>query len=278
MPIIRTTYLNQTPNKTPRGLANFTPELGIMHETAGYGSLTYNLRRDVASSFNYWIGTEPGPGKEAPIEWYVDEQKFIAWGAGIGPPGAVGGVLYDGYSRWTTPRREYWRRRVAGLMISEINECAINIEIEGLNNGNPITPAQRDAAIWLLRHLSRKYAIPLIAAYWPEHMQVAPIHKSDAQGYSAAYLVQLAAAPSTAPANGVDPRLAAIWAAAGGKGHDDSTLGMWIPGPGLGLGLAIQAPDGNGIIQKCERMYIGQGANGQARFPRIDELKAWGLL
>lgn len=70
--------------------------------------------------------------------------------------------------------------------------------------------------------------------------------------------------------------LRAVWIAAGGVGHKDTALG-WIPGPGLPTGPVVSAPDGNGILQRCERMYIGIDRNGVARFPLLTELAAWGI-
>jgi len=51
-----TSYLNKTPNKTARNTTSFKPEFVILHETAGYGSLEWNLRPEVRSSYNYLIG------------------------------------------------------------------------------------------------------------------------------------------------------------------------------------------------------------------------------
>lgn len=80
------------------------------------------------------------------------------------------------------------------------------------------------------------------------------------------------------PADRIDPRLADVWVAATGKGHTDPGSGFWIPGPGLGTGPAVAAPDGNGLIQPCERMYIGIDSAGRPRFPLLAELKSWGIV
>lgn len=76
---------------------------------------------------------------------------------------------------------------------------------------------------------------------------------------------------------GVDIRLIPAWNAAGGTGRKVAGVGH-VPGPGLAKMPAIPAPDGNGIIQRCERMFIGLDAAGQPRFPLLSELDAWGLL
>jgi hypothetical protein len=89
---------------------------------------------------------------------------------------------------------------------------------------------------------------------------------------------KMLAAPQLPPDSGIDPRLAAVWLGAHGAGHDDKESGLWIPGPGYGVSPAIVAPDGNGILQRCERMYIGIDRAGRARFPLLSELLAWGIL
>lgn len=53
--IFNRTYLNRTPNKTARKTSGFVPTFVVMHETAGFGTLEWNLRADVQSSFNYLI-------------------------------------------------------------------------------------------------------------------------------------------------------------------------------------------------------------------------------
>jgi hypothetical protein len=44
-----TSYLNRTPNKHSRGVRDFVPLGVVWHETAGYGSLDWNMRKDVAA-------------------------------------------------------------------------------------------------------------------------------------------------------------------------------------------------------------------------------------
>lgn len=160
---LNTTYLNRTPNKTPReNPAGFRPEFVVMHETAGYGSLEWNLRADVRSSYNYLIN------RAGVIFHYVDENRFIAWGAGV-------------RSRWSVEGQTYTN--------GQINVAALNVELEGPNDGQPITLAQFESGVELIRHFNQTYGIPMDSAYYPEHHDVAPGYKSDARGYDARILV-----------------------------------------------------------------------------------------
>ena len=152
----KTTYLNRSPSKTLRGLTGFRPEFVVMHETGGYGSLAWCLRPEVRASFNYLI-TRAGT-----IHHYIDERKYIAWHAGI-------------QSRWTLTGRIY----IGG----EINVCAIGVEIEGPNDGTPITKVQTTRAAHLMVHFHDVYGIPIDTPYFPEHKDVAPGYKSDGQGF-----------------------------------------------------------------------------------------------
>lgn len=87
--IFNTRYLNKTPHKTPRKTSGFVPTFVVMHETAGYGTLEWNLRPAVKASFNYLVD------RGGTVWHYVDEQAFIAWHAGIGPAYAP----YNGLSQ-----------------------------------------------------------------------------------------------------------------------------------------------------------------------------------
>ena len=163
-----TSYLNRTPNKTPRNTRNFKPEFVVMHETAGYGSLNWCLRREVAASFNYLI-TRSGA-----IYHYVDERTNIAWHAGI-------------------------RSFARGYAGSQINVQSIGVELEGPNDGTPITTAQTKSMVELLRYFRTEYAIPLTRQYYFGHKDVAPGYKTDPQGYSVEYTLKIIADTEPAP-------------------------------------------------------------------------------
>jgi hypothetical protein len=164
-----TSYLNKTPSKTARTATSFKPEFVVMHETAGYGTLEWNLRPEVRASFNYLIV------RNGFIYHYVNEREYIAWHAGINTRWKINSRLYEG---------------------SEHNTYAIGVELEGPNDGTPITGAQRDSTIKLMQYFNQAYKIPLQAVYFPEHYQVVaavnPTYKSDAKGYNASLLVELA--------------------------------------------------------------------------------------
>ena len=176
-----TEYLNKTPNKTPRGIGTYKPRFVVWHETAGYGSLEWNLVKG-RGGYNYLIK------RSGEIYHYVDERRFIAHHAGIGderPP-------WNGESRWMIDGRLY-----TGY---GINVASIGVEIEGPNDSTPITAAQRAAAIALMRYFRTTYGIPLRAVYHPEHVQVAPYYKTDLQGATISTLVDEAAKDDTTPA------------------------------------------------------------------------------
>ena len=163
-----TSYLNRTPNKTARNSTRFVPEFVVMHETAGYGSLEWNLRPDVRASFNYLIT------RNGVIYHYVDEQAFIAWHAGI---------------------RSYAR----GYSGGQINVYSIGVELEGPNDGTPITTAQTQSMVALLRYFREKYGIPLTRQFYFAHKDVAPGYKDDPRGYSVEYTLKLIADSEPAP-------------------------------------------------------------------------------
>lgn len=161
-------YLNLTPNKTARSTRNFKPEFVVMHETAGYGSLQWNLRADVRSSYNYLIS------RSGTVFHYVDERAYIAWHAGIGSAAR-------GYSG------------------GQVNVFAIGVELEGPNDGTPITTAQTKSMIDLLRYFGDTYGIPLTRQYYFAHKDVAPGYKSDPTGYSVEFTLKIIAETEPAP-------------------------------------------------------------------------------
>lgn len=168
-----TSYLNRTPNKHSRGVRDFVPLGVVWHETAGYGSLEWNMRRDVAASFNYLIV------RSGEIYHYVDERAFVAWHAGIKSAWTLGGVTYAG---------------------AQINKYFIGVEIEGPNDGTPITPAQAVSAVNLVQYFSTHYRIPKSPRWQPEHAEVAPGHKTDGRGFDADLLIARAVSVEPAPA------------------------------------------------------------------------------
>jgi len=263
---LNTSYLNRTPNKEQRANGGYRPIACLWHETAGLGSLDYCLQPTIRASFNYLID------RNGAIYHYVDERSYIAWGGGIGPSGTVNGISYNGLS--------YWRVEGTTYRGSSLNSAFIHIELEGPNDGTPITGQQTESAIILMLYCAARYNIPLDAVRHPEHAQVAPTYKTDALGYSAETIRQLAiiratpAAPQTGYA--VDSRLIKLWDALGGLGREIAGLG-WVSGPGWAIGDARPAPDGNGIIQPCERYWIGLDKDKKPRLPLANEVKNWGL-
>ncbi|MBA3469777.1 MAG: N-acetylmuramoyl-L-alanine amidase [Herpetosiphonaceae bacterium] len=167
-----TSYLNLTPNKTARSTRAFKPEFVVMHETAGYGSLQWNLKPEVRSSYNYLIS------RTGTVYHYVDEKAFIAWHAGISSA-------------------------ARGYTGGQLNVYAIGVELEGPNDSTPITTAQTKAMVELLRFFRETYGIPLTRQYYFAHKDVAPSHKSDPRGYSVEYTLKIISdsepAPTTRP-------------------------------------------------------------------------------
>lgn len=161
---LNTSYLNKTPNKHARTEPAHLVGI-VLHETAGFGTLEWNLKPDVKASFNYLIL------QNGAIYHYVDETRFVAWHAGIRSAWTINGIRYSG---------------------ADFNEYFVGIEVEGANDGTPITTAQRDSLIALLQHLNQRYTIPLDTAHCPEHAQIAPGYKTDAKGFSNAVILELA--------------------------------------------------------------------------------------
>jgi hypothetical protein len=167
---LNTSYLNKTPNKEPRGTTRFIPQFVVMHETAGYGSLDWNLKPSVRSSYNYLIS------RNGTIYHYVDEQAFIAWHAGVNSSYTING---------------------AALSNGQLNIYSIGVEIEGPNDGTPITAAQTASAILLMLHFKKVYNIPIDSDHYQGHEAVAPGYKTDPDGYSVKRLIKLAEADDT---------------------------------------------------------------------------------
>lgn len=208
-----TSYLNKTPNKSERSIP-FKNFIGVvMHETAGFGTLEWNLRPEVRSSFNYLIT------RNGTIFHYVNEREYIAWHAGVNTTWTINGKKYKG---------------------GDFNVYFIGVEFEGLNDGTPITSAQRDSGIQLLQYFNREYGIPFVYNRFPEHYQLVaeinPSYKSDAQGYNAAYLVDLAKPQTndewryTSPLGYVvDQKFRKAWIDSGGEWRGTSLYAVGWP-------------------------------------------------
>lgn len=161
-----TSYLNRTANKWPRQ-ASQQIEFVVWHETASpnplnpQGTLDYNLSAAVESSYNYLIA------RDGRIFHYVDERSWISYHAGLHSAAR-------GYVEWG------------------VNTHSIGVELDGPNNGEPITAAQRDAIIALMLYFKETYGIPIRREYHLGHKEVAPGYKSDPRGYSLDLAVHLA--------------------------------------------------------------------------------------
>jgi hypothetical protein len=163
---LNTSYLNKTLNKTKRLTTDFKPEFVVAHETAGSGTLDWNLKPSVKASFNYLIL------RSGEIYHYVNERTHFAWHGGIGPQHKP----YSGLSRIKIGNTLY-----VGI---QINIYGIGVELEGPNDGTPITTAQALAFIELLEYFNVTYGIPLTPEYIVEHKAIAPVYKTDPRGYS----------------------------------------------------------------------------------------------
>jgi hypothetical protein len=213
--IFNNSYLDRTQNKTLRTAADKTLPAAldfiVWHETGGFGTLKYNLPRSVGASFTHMIG------RDGTIYHYVDETRFIAWHAGKGdkrPP-------WNNESRWTLPNG----RLYVGY---NVNVHALGVELEGMNDGTPITAAQRTSAIAFIRWARERYGIPLEYGYHPEHTQVAPYYKSDVRGATISLIVDAARALDTPSAGAL---FDAAWRASGGDVYKPGVLF-----PGLKIG------------------------------------------
>lgn len=181
-PQLQTSWLNKTPHKTPRDTTTFTPAFVVAHETGGFGTLAWNVRPEAQASFNYLIL------RDGTTHWYVDETRFIAWHAGVGPKRAP----YYGIARHTIGNRLFYLDRNAGRTVSAVNMHSIGVEFEGPNSGQPITAAQKRAFIELAIYFRDRYGIPIDPAYYPEHKDVAPEYKHDGMGFDIKELIRMA--------------------------------------------------------------------------------------
>lgn len=181
MLVLNRSYLNRSPNKTARPAGSYRPAFVVVHETAGYGSLDWGLNPAARSSFNYLIV------RNGTIYHYVDERRYIAWHGGVGPASAP----HFGLSRHQIGNTLYWGRK--GSYTLPINTVAIGVELEGPNDGTPITAAQTTAMVALMRYFQAEYGIPISPDYYPAHSAIAPVYKSDPQGTTIAALIAAAA-------------------------------------------------------------------------------------
>jgi N-acetyl-anhydromuramyl-L-alanine amidase AmpD len=168
----REDYLDRSPNKDSRDPAQ-VPLGVLLHETASPNpdnspaTLTYNLDPNVASSYHVLVGRDG-------VAWaYLTSQKYIAWHAGKGA--------------WTLPSGRV-------LVNYDLNKYLLGIELDGRNNGEPVTPEQITTAALLCIMYANRYAFPLLEGYITEHKKVAlpPGRKSDPMGTTAAAVVKAA--------------------------------------------------------------------------------------
>jgi hypothetical protein len=143
----------------------------IWHETASpnpdnpHGTLSYNLEFKIRSSYNYLVA------RDGTIFRYIDEVTRIAYHAGVNSFVAIDGTIYRG---------------------STFNVHFIGVEIDGANDGTPITEEQRDAIVQLMIFFSNERGIPIDPKFHLGHKDVAPGYKSDPRGYNVKYAVSLA--------------------------------------------------------------------------------------
>ncbi len=205
-------YLNRTPNKTPRNTNSFVPEFVVLHETAGYGSLDWNLRPEVRSSYNYLIS------RNGTIYHYVDEQSYVAWHAGV-------------------------NSSARGYTGGQLNTYAIGVEVEGPNDGTPITTAQTKSLVALLKYFNEQYGIPLTRDYFFGHSDVAPGYKSDPRGYSVEYTLKILSDSSDATNVRPDTLYAAlrneVYKHAGGEYRPDWAFHQYAEQNDLGSPIKV---------------------------------------
>lgn len=182
------TYANATENKHARP-AGTKPGLVIWHETVSAGddpmdTINWCMKRvyryfdqatqtwksiRVEASFNYLIA------RDGRIFLYVDPWLWIAWHAGVNTR-----VTLDG-------------RTIAG---GDLNLLAIGVELDGPNDGTPITEAQKQASIDLLRYFRDEFQIPIERKYHWTHAEavaaISPSYKSDPRGANIDEIVRAA--------------------------------------------------------------------------------------
>lgn len=165
------TYLNKTANKTSRK-AN-TPYIGVIwHETASpspenpIGTLEYNLDAKIESSYDLLISRVG--------EWwrYLDWKYWTSWDSGV----STGTIKAMQYSNWA------------------LNSVTLGVELDGRNNGTPITLDQLDAAAMFALYVRDTEAIPLETAHHHTHASVARPkgRKTDPRGTTIAQLLKRA--------------------------------------------------------------------------------------
>lgn len=158
-------YLNKTPHKTMR---NVPAEIlgALFHETAGTGSNEWGLDPASKVSWNYLIE------RDGQIFHYLDEKKYIAWHAGDCIYVLRGRVFED----------------------AAVSACFIGVEVEGPNDGTPITAAQQASLVQLVLYFKAIYGIEPLAANYPTHAQVAlpQGRKRDPRGFNRDYILTLA--------------------------------------------------------------------------------------
>lgn len=209
-------YLNRTANKTARG-AGQTIEFVVWHETASpspdnpLGTLEYNLSSAVQSSYNFLVA------RDGTIFHYVDERSWITWHAGVSSSAR-------GYEGWL------------------VNVHSIGVEVDGPNNGTPITPKQRDAITALILFFRDALGIPIDRAHHLGHKEVAPGYKSDPQAYSVDRIVELA---QSAAARDLDPQVL-------GLSVLECDEGMWL------RSLARNKAAERGLSEAAQRWLYGQ--------------------
>ncbi len=159
-------YLDRSANKWAREQGNDL-EFVVWHETASpnpdnpHGTLSYNLAQRVQSSYNYLIA------RDGTIFHYINERSWIAYHAGLHSAAR-------GYVEWG------------------VNAHSLGVEVDGRNNGEPITTHQRDAIIALMVYFNNEYKIPLLRSHHLGHHEVAPGYKSDPRGFSVGIALAMA--------------------------------------------------------------------------------------
>lgn len=163
-------FLNVSQNKTAR--TNQPIRFVVIHETASpnpgnpFGTLEYNLPRYVGASYHYLIA------RDGTIFPYIDENEYIAWHAGV-------------YSVEPGPNGEIVTPAVYMLDDQPLypNDTSIGVELDGRNDGTPITEEQKVALIDMMIFFERRYGIPLERPYYVEHKELTkPGYKSDPRG------------------------------------------------------------------------------------------------
>lgn len=165
-------YLNRSPHRRPR---QHKPEFVIWHETAG-------------------------PSARSALDWMQNPASQVSWDFLID----VEGTVYrcnDAHLSYTwhagvSKARGYTTNSTR----DEVNLRCIGVEVQGENDGSPITTAQRDSIINLMLYLRDEFDIPVEREYHLAHKEVAlpKGRKSDPRSYSVDVALQLAQAAAAA--------------------------------------------------------------------------------